>query len=232
MKDIRVRQAMAMAINSRQYSQVVDKGVNTPTNQPFVPDTPYYVADAGYPAYNPSKAKALVKQLETETGKPVAFTLQSTNSAYSIQVVAVPPEPARSGGDEGHADPDPAGRPDQQRPGGDCSRPRRGGSSRRWTRTSTTCGGARPRSSGPATGRSPRTSPATPTPRSRPCSSRAAPPPTRPTRAAGVPGRRQAPERGPALHLAGPGHVGRRRPLRTSRTGTTPRRLRVPRRTA
>jgi len=87
MKDIRVRQAMAMAINPRQYSQVVDSGVNTPTNQPFVPGTPYYSADVGYPAYNPSKAKALVKQLETETGKAVAFSLQSTNSAYSVKVV-------------------------------------------------------------------------------------------------------------------------------------------------
>jgi len=87
MKDIRVRQAMAMAINPKQYSQVVDSGVNTPTNQPFVPGTPYYSADVGYPAYNPSKAKALVKQLETETGKAVAFSLQSTNSAYSVKVV-------------------------------------------------------------------------------------------------------------------------------------------------
>ena len=50
--------------------------VSTPRrNQPFVPGTPYYVADAGYPAYNPTKAKALVQQVESETGKPVAFTL-------------------------------------------------------------------------------------------------------------------------------------------------------------
>ncbi len=55
-----------------------------------MPGTPYYAADAGYPAYNPSQAKALVKQVEAETGKPVSFTLQSTNSAYSVQVVAVP----------------------------------------------------------------------------------------------------------------------------------------------
>jgi peptide/nickel transport system substrate-binding protein len=87
MKDIRVRQAMAMAINSRQYAQVVDKGVNTPTDQPFVPGTPWYAPDAGYPAYNPSRARALVRQVQNETGKPVAFNLQSTTSAYSIQVV-------------------------------------------------------------------------------------------------------------------------------------------------
>jgi ABC-type transport system substrate-binding protein len=84
---LRVRQAMAMAINPRQYSQVVDKGVNTPCNQPFIPGTPYYLADSGYPAYNPSKASALVKQLENETGQPVKFTLQSTNSPASVTAV-------------------------------------------------------------------------------------------------------------------------------------------------
>jgi len=87
MKDLRVRQAMAMAINPKQYSEVVDSGVNTPCNQPFVAGTPYYAADSGYPAFNPSKAKALVQQLESETGKSVAFSLQSTNSAYSVKVV-------------------------------------------------------------------------------------------------------------------------------------------------
>ena len=49
--------------------------MNAPTNQPFVAGTPYYATDTGYPAYNPSQAKALVKEIETETGKPVAFTL-------------------------------------------------------------------------------------------------------------------------------------------------------------
>jgi peptide/nickel transport system substrate-binding protein len=87
MMTIKVRQAMAMAVNPRQYAQVVDKGVNKPTNQPFVTGTPYYVADAGYPAYNPSKAAALVKEVQNETGKPVAFSLQSTNSASAIRAV-------------------------------------------------------------------------------------------------------------------------------------------------
>jgi len=87
MKDIRVRRAMAMAVNPRQYATVVDKGVNTPTNQPFVPGTPYYAADSGYPAYNPTQAKALVQEVARDIGKPVAFTLSSTPSAYAVQAV-------------------------------------------------------------------------------------------------------------------------------------------------
>jgi ABC-type transport system substrate-binding protein len=87
MKDIRVRQAMAMAVNPRQYADVVDRGVNAPTNQPFVPNTPFYASDSGYPTYNPAKAKQLIDQVKSETGKPVAFTLSSTPSAYSVQAV-------------------------------------------------------------------------------------------------------------------------------------------------
>ena len=33
------------------------------------------MADNGYPVYNPSKAEQLVKQVQQETGKPVAITL-------------------------------------------------------------------------------------------------------------------------------------------------------------
>ena len=87
MKDIRVRQAMAMAINPKQYAQVIDKSVNAPCNQPFVPGTAFYTADAGYPAYNPAAARSLVQAVEQDTGKKVAFQLQSTPSGYSTQVV-------------------------------------------------------------------------------------------------------------------------------------------------
>jgi peptide/nickel transport system substrate-binding protein len=85
MDNIKVRQAMAMAISSKEYSKIVDKGVNAPTNQPFVPGTPYYTPDPGYPAYNPTAAAALVKEIKSETGKPVAFTLSSTTSASAVQ---------------------------------------------------------------------------------------------------------------------------------------------------
>ncbi|HEY5251117.1 MAG TPA: ABC transporter substrate-binding protein [Acidimicrobiales bacterium] len=85
MDNIKVRQAMAMAISSKEFSKVVDLSVNAPINQPFVPGTPFYAVDSGYPAYNPTAATALVKQIESETGKPVAFTLSSTPSASSVK---------------------------------------------------------------------------------------------------------------------------------------------------
>jgi ABC-type transport system substrate-binding protein len=84
-KDIWVRQAMAMAIDSKQYSRIIDKGVNAPSNGPFVQGSPYYSADSGYPAYNPSQAKALVQQVAHDTGKPVSFTLTGTPDAHTVQ---------------------------------------------------------------------------------------------------------------------------------------------------
>ena len=43
--NLKVRQAMAMAVSSAQYAQVIDKRVNPHLDQPFVPGTPYYVTD-------------------------------------------------------------------------------------------------------------------------------------------------------------------------------------------
>lgn len=85
MDDIKVRQAMAMAVSTKQYSTFVDDGVNAPTNQPFVPGSPYYAVDSGYPTYNPTAARALVDEVVRQTGKPVAFTLTSTPNASSVQ---------------------------------------------------------------------------------------------------------------------------------------------------
>ncbi|HXQ75217.1 MAG TPA: ABC transporter substrate-binding protein [Acidimicrobiales bacterium] len=82
--NLKVRQAMAMAISSRGYSKIVDKSVNAPTNQPFIAGSPYYAPDSGYPAYNPTAAAALVKEVAAEMGKPVAFTLISTPDPSSV----------------------------------------------------------------------------------------------------------------------------------------------------
>jgi peptide/nickel transport system substrate-binding protein len=83
--NIKVRQAMAMAISSNEYSKIVDLGVNAPCNQPFIPGSPYYAPDSGYPAYNPTAAAALVKEVEHETGKSVSFGLISTPDASSVK---------------------------------------------------------------------------------------------------------------------------------------------------
>jgi hypothetical protein len=48
----------------------------------FTSGSPYDSTTA-YPAYNPSEAKKLVKQVVKSTGKPVSLTWGSTNSSYA-----------------------------------------------------------------------------------------------------------------------------------------------------
>jgi ABC-type transport system substrate-binding protein len=79
--NIKLRQAAAYAISSAQYVAVIDKGVNPTTNGPFTPTSPYYVADNGYPAYDPAKASQLVKEVQQETGQPVSIALNHTPDA-------------------------------------------------------------------------------------------------------------------------------------------------------
>jgi len=75
-----LRVAMAKCINRAQYSKVIDKGVDVPMNGLFLQGSEYYTKTA-YPAYDPSGAAALVKQVQKETGKPVSFTLNSTSNS-------------------------------------------------------------------------------------------------------------------------------------------------------
>ncbi len=84
MNDIRVRQAMAMAVNLNTYRSVINHNLNPASTQPFVPGSPYF-APTSYPSYNPTQAKTLVQQVAHDTGKPVSFTLGSTTSSAAVQ---------------------------------------------------------------------------------------------------------------------------------------------------
>lgn len=72
-----LRLAMAKAINPKAYNKVISVNVNSVSTGPFVKGTPYYTK-TGYPSYDPSGAKKLVKQVEKETGKPVSFSFGAT----------------------------------------------------------------------------------------------------------------------------------------------------------
>ena len=58
-----VRRAAAMAINRKQYAQVIDDNVLPVSTGLFTPSSPYF-STTGYPAYNPSEATKLVKSAE------------------------------------------------------------------------------------------------------------------------------------------------------------------------
>jgi peptide/nickel transport system substrate-binding protein len=77
-----VRRAAAMAINRPQYAKEIDENVLPVSDGLFTPGSPYY-SSTSYPAYNPSEAKRLIKQVEKSTGKPVSFSFGSTNAPSS-----------------------------------------------------------------------------------------------------------------------------------------------------
>ncbi len=80
-----VRLAMAKAVSNEQYSRIIDIGVNAPSNGLFVRGTPYYSPNVPYPKYDPAGAKRLVQQVQHQTGKPVSFTLGSTNGPEAVR---------------------------------------------------------------------------------------------------------------------------------------------------
>jgi ABC-type transport system substrate-binding protein len=83
--NLKLRQAAAYAISSSEYVDVIDLNVFSPSNGPFTSTSPYYVADNGYPVANAAKAKSLVQEIQSETGKPVSFTLNHTPDASTTK---------------------------------------------------------------------------------------------------------------------------------------------------
>ena len=75
-----LRVAMAKCINQKQFSAVINKGVDAPIAGLFIPGSEYYTKTS-YPAYDPAGAAALVKQVQKQTGKPVTFNLDSTSNS-------------------------------------------------------------------------------------------------------------------------------------------------------
>jgi ABC-type transport system substrate-binding protein len=80
----KVRLAAAMALNPKQYAQVIDKGVCPVSTGLFTPGSPYY-SKTSYPKYNPTEARKLLKEVVASTGKPVAFTLSNTDAPTDIR---------------------------------------------------------------------------------------------------------------------------------------------------
>jgi peptide/nickel transport system substrate-binding protein len=79
-----LRLAVAKSIDNAAYSRIIDLGINAPATGPFVPGTPYY-SPTGYPGYDLSAAKSLVKTVEKDTGKAVSFTLAGTGDTYTVR---------------------------------------------------------------------------------------------------------------------------------------------------
>ena len=72
------RLAMAYGLNRKAYEQAINLGALEPASGPFAPGETGYLADAGFPKYDPAKAREYIKKFQAETGKPLEFTIIST----------------------------------------------------------------------------------------------------------------------------------------------------------
>ena len=87
--DVRVRKAIAHAINRKALSNIIYPEFGQVSDEAFPPDSAWHCGNIKYPEFNPEKAKALLK----EYGKPVKFELWALGiptfkkSAVAIQAM-------------------------------------------------------------------------------------------------------------------------------------------------
>jgi len=84
--DVRVRRALAHAIDRRSFIEGAQEGLGQPIGSHFVPSDKGYIDLTGVAPYNPDKARALLKEAGVTTPLNLALTLP-------------PPQYARKGGE-------------------------------------------------------------------------------------------------------------------------------------
>jgi peptide/nickel transport system substrate-binding protein len=74
--DLRIRQAISLAIDFGDYNDTIGRGILEPANGVFAPGSPGYVEDTGYPTEaNLEEAQALVDEYVAENGalRPIGY---------------------------------------------------------------------------------------------------------------------------------------------------------------
>ncbi|PZG19555.1 ABC transporter substrate-binding protein [Nonomuraea aridisoli] len=83
--DVRVRRALAHALDRDTIIKTLRGGLNEPADGPWSKDSEWYV-DGGYPGYDLAKATALVQEVEAAKG-PIRFETISTPDPNTMQLV-------------------------------------------------------------------------------------------------------------------------------------------------
>jgi peptide/nickel transport system substrate-binding protein len=80
--DVRIRQAMALAIDQEARNQARNAGISPIANGPFSPGSVGYMEDTGFPTYDVEAARALVEDYEAENG-PATIAFKTTNDDFN-----------------------------------------------------------------------------------------------------------------------------------------------------
>lgn len=83
--DVRVRRAIAMAVDAEGLVEVIRPGAIVATN-PVLDSSPWYTPDADYPAYDPEEAQRLFDEYRQATGQDIRFTIGSFQQTENIAV--------------------------------------------------------------------------------------------------------------------------------------------------
>ncbi len=95
--DVRVRRAMAFALDYDAINEVIYKGTASTAHGFISEDSPYYDDTAEYPEYDPDQAVALVEEYEAENG-PIAFKFRCYNDPARVQFTELASQMWRSAG--------------------------------------------------------------------------------------------------------------------------------------
>ena len=84
--DLRVRQALASALDTRQLTTLFGAGIAKPDTSPFPPGSPFRAPHNGYPSYDLARAKRLVAEVAPSHGGKVALTLGTITDPRQVEV--------------------------------------------------------------------------------------------------------------------------------------------------
>jgi len=81
--DVRVRKAIAYAVDYDTVNQARSAGIARIANGPYPPGSQGYLEDTGYPTYDPEKARQLVEEYEAENG-PIELGIRTTSDQSNL----------------------------------------------------------------------------------------------------------------------------------------------------
>lgn len=82
------REAFEYGFDPASYNTDVNGGTGTPVDSIFAKSSPYYVASATEPQYNPTEAQTLFNEYATQNGGPMTINVLSFNTATSNWITA------------------------------------------------------------------------------------------------------------------------------------------------
>lgn len=85
--DIRIREAVALAVDADLSNEIFSKSIPQLANGPFAPGAAGYVEDTGFRTSDPERARQLVEEYEEETGEPVEFIISSAPTSELLKQV-------------------------------------------------------------------------------------------------------------------------------------------------